>query len=239
MAYTTISRATLRSRLQDRFDGTPFWSATEANDAINEALRWFNLYTGYWRGSVPVVTGVGGRFLSVGGTLTYRTRVTRAGKALARKSIVELYRQRKNWRTQSTSDGGDVPSTIQEWAPIGLSTIAIWPADGPGGTTLTIEAVKITPILSLDGSFVDLGTEELDLLLDECLWILSFKRPSLQEGFQPLHQHFLQGCLDRNDQLRASAFFREALGLDQEQRLVPPRRSADPDTLVPTAGGGR
>lgn len=227
MAYASISRATLRARLQDRFDGTPFWSDPEANDAINEALRWFNLYTGYWRGSVQVVPGVGGRFLAVGATLTYRTRVTRSGKALTRKSIVELYRQRTNWRTQTTSDGGDVPTTIQEWAPVGLATIAIWPADGPGGTTLTIDAVKITPILTADGNFVDLGTEELNLILGECLWILGFKRPSLLETLKPLHQAFLEGCLERNEQLRASAFFREALGLPQQQRLVPPRRKAD------------
>lgn len=235
MPYTSISRATLRARLQDRYEGTPFWSNTEANDAINETLRWFNLYTGYWRGTAAVVTGVGDRFLSVAGTLTKATRVTRAGKALARKSIVELYRHRLNWRTQATTDGGTVPTTIQEWAPIGLSKIAIWPADGAGGTTLTIEAVKITPILSADGTNVDLGTEELDLLLDECLWVLSFKRPSEMVGLQPNHQRFLRGCYDRNDQLRASAYFREALGLDQEQRLVPPRRPSDPPILQ--AGG--
>src|SRR5437016_1230975 len=122
MAYTAITLATLRARLQDRYDGTPFWSNTEANDAINETLRWFNLYTGYWRGSATVVTGVGDRFLSVSGTLTYRTRVTRAGKALTRKSIVELYRQRRDWRTQTTATGGEVPTTIREWAPVGLRT---------------------------------------------------------------------------------------------------------------------
>lgn len=228
MAYTSVTRATLRLRLQERYTSVPFWTATEANDAINEALRYFNLYTGYWRGSITVPTVANVPFLSIATTMTRATRVFRAGKALARKSIVELYRQRRNWRTQTTASAGGVPTTVQEWAPIGLSDFAIWPADAVGGLTLNVDAVKITPILTADGNFVDLGEEELGLLLDEALWILTFKKPSDREGQKPRHERFLQGCLDRNDQLRASSYFRAALGLDQEQRLEPVKVKREP-----------
>lgn len=238
MAYTSITLATLRARLQDRYDGAPFWSTTDANDLINEALRWFNLYTGFWRGTVTVVTVAGNPFLTVSGSLTYRTRVWVNGNPLTLSSIVQLYRARPNWRTQKTTDGGDVPTTLNSWAPVGLSRVAIWPADGAGGTTVSIDGVRVTPILTADGQFVDLGTEELDLILDEALWGLSFKRPSVQAALQPGHQRFLQGCLSRNDQLRASAFFREALGLDQEQRLVSPRSPATAGGPPPTDRGG-
>lgn len=216
----------MRSRLQDRFDQTPFWSVADANDLINEALRWFNLYTGFWRGTATIVTQAGNPFLQVSGTLTYRTRVFVAGNQLTPSSIVQLYRARPGWRTQTTASGGGVPTIINSWAPVGLSTLAIWPADAVGGTTVSIDAVKVTPTLTSDGQFVDLGTEELDLILDEALWGLSFKRPSVQPALKPNHLRFLQGCLARNNQLRASSFFREALGLDQEQRLVPPRQPA-------------
>jgi hypothetical protein len=191
-------------------------------------LRYFNLFTGYWRGSATVNTVAATPFLSVSNTLTRATRVTRPGKVLTRKSIVELYRQRTNWRTQTTTSGGGVPTTVREWAPIGLNSFAIWPADAVGGLTLTVEAVKITPILAADGDFVDVGQEELDLILDEALWILTFKLPSEREAQQARHDNFLQGCLARNDQLRKSSFFRSALGLDQEQRLEPTRRTKDP-----------
>lgn len=201
----------------------PYWSATEANDAINEALRQFNMYTGYWRGSVTINTTANTVFYAVSNTMTRATRMYRSGKALGRKSIVELYRQRRNWRTQTTASGGGVPTTVQEWAPIGLNNIAIWPAHAAGGLTLTLDAVKITPILTADGDFVDLGSEEQDALLDECMWILTFKRPSLRDVMRQRHEHFLQACLERNDQLRASSHFRHVLGLDQEQRLVPTR----------------
>lgn len=230
MSYASVTLATLRARLQERYDATPFWSTADANDLINEALRWFNLYTGFWRGTVTIQTIAGSPFLQVSGSLTYRTRVFAAGNQLTPSSIVQLYRARPNWRTQTTASGGSVPTTLNSWAPIGLSTVAIWPADAAGGTTVSIDAVKITPTLTADGQFVDLGTEELDLLLDEALWGLSFKRPSVMAALKPGHIRFLQGCLARNNQLRASSYFREALGLDQEQRLVSPR-------MVATQGG--
>lgn len=218
MSYTATTLATLRARLQDRYTGDPFWSATEANDALNEALRYFNLFTGYWRGTTTANTTANVPFVAVPATMTYRTRVYVAGRVLTRTSLIGLYRTRRDWRTQTTTSGSPVPTTPREWAPVGLTSLAIWPADAAGGLTLSIDAVKLTPILTADGQFVDIGEEELRLVLAEALWILTFKRPSLMEGLKDLHQTFLLGCLERNDQLRASSYFREALGLDQEQR---------------------
>lgn len=232
MPYAAVTLLTLRSRLQDRYTGDPFWTPQEATDAINEALRQFNLYTGYWRGSASVVTSAGTPFLSVPTTLTYRTRIYVTGRALTRKSIVELYRFRRNWRTQTTTSGGDVPTTIREWAPIGLSSIAIWPHTAVAGTVLSLDAVRITPTLTNNADFLDLGEEELTLILAEALYILSFKRPSILEAMAEKHQLFLQGCLERNDQLRASSYFRLALGLDQQQREEPVKLPKMPDSPV-------
>ena len=234
MAYASTSLATLRARLQDRYTADPFWSATEANDAINESLRQFNLYTGYWRGTGTTNTAAGNPFLTVPGTLTYRTRVYVSGRTLTRKSIVELYRTRRNWRTQTLATGSPVPTTIREWAPVGLGQIAIWPTDPVGGVTLSFDGIKLTPILTADGQFVDVGDEELTLILDEALWILGFKRPSLLEGMKPRHHLFLQGCLERNDQLRASSYYRRVLGLDQQQRVEGRLRSKDADATTPS-----
>jgi len=233
VTYTALTRATLRARLQDRYTGDPFWSDTEANDALNEALRYFNLFTGYWRGTATALTIAGSPFVAVPGSLTYRTRVTRTGQALSRKSIVELYRTKRNWRTQTTASGSPIPTTIREWAPVGLGQIAIWPTDTAGGTTLTFEAIKITPILTADGDFLDVGNEELTLVLSEALYILSFKRPSLLAQMAEKHQTFLQGCLERNDQLRASSYFRRQLGLDQQQREVARVRPKDEEAPTP------
>lgn len=228
MPYTAVTLLALRSRLQDRYTGDPFWTPQEATDALNEALRQFNLFTGYWRGSSTAVTGAGTPFLTIPSTLTYRTRVYVTGKVLTRKSIVEFYRFRRNWRTQTTTSGGGVPTTIQEWAPIGLSQIAIWPHTAAAGTTLSLDAVRLTPTLVANGDFLDLGEEELTLILAESLYILSFKRPSILEAMEEKHKLFLAGCLERNDQLRASSYFRLALGLDQEQREEPSKLPKSP-----------
>lgn len=229
MPYTTVTRAALRGLLQARYQADPFWSATEANDALNEAMRQFNLFTGFWRGDVTVTTSANTPFIILPASMTYRTRVYRSGRALTRKSIVELFRSRRNWRTETTTSGGDVPTAIREWAPVGLAMIAVWPQTVAAGTSLTVDAVKITPVLSADGSLLDLGDEEQGILLDEALWILAFKRPSLLEQMRPRHQAFLAACLERNDQLRASSYFRSQLGLDQEQRLEPTRHTTSPE----------
>lgn len=229
MPYATTNLLAFRGLLQNRYTGDPFWSDTEANDAINEALRQFNLFTGYWRGTATANTTINVAFVTVPATLTYRTRVYVAGRALTRKSIVELYRTRRNWRTQTTASGSPVPTTMREWAPVGLGSIALWPTDAVGATTLSFDAVKLTPILTADGQFVDIGQEELNLILNEALYILSVKRPSILEAMKEKHQRFLQGCAERNDQIRASSYYRRVLGLDQEQRVEARLRGKDED----------
>jgi hypothetical protein len=227
MPYTSITRAQLRVMLQERYTDDPFWTDTDANDALNEAMRYFNLFTGFWRGTSTANTSAGSPFVTVpGSVLTKATRVYVSGRALTRKSILEFYRGKIGWRTQTTASGSPVPTTIREWAPVGLGTIAVWPHTVAGGDTLSFDGVKLTPILTNDAAILDLGNEELSLVLDEALWVLSFKRVSTQGQLQVCHQRFLEGCLERNDQLRQSSYFRRALGLDQQQRLVPARRSA-------------
>lgn len=216
MSYAATTRAQLRTMLQERYTGDVFWTATDANDAINEALRQFNLFTGYWKGTATANTVAGNAFLSVPAALTATTRVYVAGRPLTRTSLIGLFRTRRNWRTQTTTSGSPVPATVREWAPVGLLSIAMWPTDAAGGTTLTFDGVKITPVLTADGQFLDVGNEELGLLLGEMLWILSFKRPSTQELLKKGHQQFLEGCVERNDQLRQSSYFRRVLGMEEQ-----------------------
>lgn len=225
MPYASISRGTLRSRLQDHFSGDPFWTSTEANDALNEALRWWNLYTGFWCGEAQALTVAGTPYVPVPQVLTWQTRVRLStGPALLAKGILELYRSRPGWRTQTTASGGGVPSRIEEWAPVGVQQIAIWPRDA-GGTLLTFSGVLKTPVLLDDGQFLQVGEEQVGPLLDESLWVLGFKRPSLREQLQEGHTRFLQACLGQNDRLRRSAAFRKTLGLPSDGRLDRPARA--------------
>lgn len=233
MAYVQTTLNELRYLLQTRYTGDAFWTVADANDAINESLRIFNVFTGYWRGQASVTTAVGTPYITVPAALTAQTRVFQTGRVLTRKSILGWYRSRRDWRSQTTASGGDVPTTMREWAPVGLFRIAVWPADFAGGSTLTIDGVRVTPILLTDASFVDLGEEVLNALMDEALYILAFKRPSLLEEFQPYHQSFLEAVLLKNDRLRASSYFRKALGIDQSQRLRPQRV---PKTEAPDVG---
>jgi len=54
MAITHTTLATLRSDLAGRLQNTGFWSAAEETSAINEALRLWQLFTGYWRATKSI-----------------------------------------------------------------------------------------------------------------------------------------------------------------------------------------
>ena len=95
MPYATLTLATLRGLLQNTYTDDPFWSDTEANDALNEALRQFNLYTGYWRGTVTALTTANVAFVTVPArsffALTMETDRRRPGNGLQEKSGKSLH----------------------------------------------------------------------------------------------------------------------------------------------------
>jgi len=49
------------------------------------------------------------------------------------------------------------------------------------------------------------------------------------EQMKSKHMVFLTGCLERNDQLRASSYYRRVLGLDAQQRVEATKRVKDDD----------
>ena len=56
MPYQAVTLATLRTRLQNRYGNVAFWSNEEARLALNEALRYWNLFTGRWRTRIVLAT---------------------------------------------------------------------------------------------------------------------------------------------------------------------------------------
>ena len=56
MGYQRTTRATLRTRLKERWESVPFWTDAEANWAINESLRKWNLYVGQWKSTTTLLT---------------------------------------------------------------------------------------------------------------------------------------------------------------------------------------
>src|SRR3972149_3577940 len=193
MAFQTTTLTTLQARLAEKYESVPFWTGEEARLAINEALRVWSGLTGMWRQRLTLPTVPNDPWLPIPGTLVLRTRVELGGMALQRVSLAQLQYARAAWQSETTASGGGVPTSVKVWAAAGLSLIAFWPADAAGNTSILVDGVAQTPVLVNGGDYIDLGDEELGVLLGFALHLLAFKAPDqVFQSTQPLQKAFYQ-----------------------------------------------
>lgn len=207
------------------WDGSVFWTTREATAALNETLRWYNLFTGMWKRRLPLPTIANQVRYAIPGAFTANLRMTFRLLPMDLASLLEMNNARPNWRAETTATGGDVPTRPTMYIPESLSAFSIWPADavgdpGPPGSLL-IDGIADTPVLTLPGDYLDLGSEEEVALVGEAIHISAFKlRDARWRATVIKHKAFLMACLDKNSRLATSAYFREFLGLDREKDEV-------------------
>lgn len=221
MPYQQITLDTLRTRLQAKFESVPFFTVTEQDAAINEALQWYNLYTGVWRLRVEMTTVADQVYYAIPGSLVSSARVEYNGYPLTISSLSDMDNGRPGWEADTTADGGLVPTETQVWLPVGMNYIALWPADATGDNGLVIDGVHATPTLVFSTDTVDLDDTELDALLGEALYLLCFKDPGRAPRAAQWHQNFIQNVLAHSARLKASNMFLQPEGLDMNRSTVP------------------
>jgi hypothetical protein len=225
MAYQQFTLADLKLHLLGRWDGTPFWTPEEARLALNEALRVWNSLTGMWRGRV--VFTAAGPWVTLPSAITFATRVEWNSLPLASCSIDGLDQGHMTWESETISSGGTVPTRPMIWAPAGLTTLAIWPADPTGLNCLVVDGVLATPTLVLDTDYIDIGEEDLGLILGYALHTVAFKLGGrIFADTLPYFRAFIAAATDRSSKLNASAAFRTAMGRDEALGRVPRRTSS-------------
>lgn len=248
MVYQQQTLSQLTSKLQDRFESVPFFELKEGYDAIvalQEAMRWWNIFTAQWKGKalVPTVAATSfptGWLYSTPSPLLMGLRASWQSIPLKPASRFDLDLGYRNWRAQSIGGAG-VPSRPTFWAPVGISRFAIWPADTTAGNPIELDGVAKTPILAADpgaptpaelSAFVDLGAEEEAILLDEAEHLVAFKLGGTywKKTF-PGHERFLRAAVDKNSRLAAETIFRKIMGLDRARFQRPQRREVDPGAL--------
>src|SRR5689334_22424877 len=106
MPYTAVTRAQLRALLQDKYESTPFWTDTDANNALNHAMRVYNLYTSYWRRRITVATVPNDPLVPIPGTMAQQTALTWQGRPMTGVSVAELLMLESNTWQARTTDGG-------------------------------------------------------------------------------------------------------------------------------------
>lgn len=221
MPYQQITRQQLRQLLKNQLGAASgiFWRDTELNFYLQEAVRFYNLLTGFWKKRVTLTTTAGTVWYALPNAITSSMRISWQGFPMNPSSPYEMDFGRTNWESETTTSGGDVPTRPQLYIPAGLNLIGIWPADAAGNSAMTIDGLASTPLLNDDSSFLDLGQEELTGLLDLCQHIAVFKEGGKEFGdSQETLKTFLKAAAEKNSALMASAPFRRFLGLDQGPR---------------------
>jgi len=222
MAYQQVTLGTLKTRLADRYEAVPYWTAEEARRALNEGLRIWSAATGFWRTVINVPTVPNDPYVALPGTMVQGTRVTWNGLPLEPASLDDFRYTLRNWRNTTTATTG-APARPVYWAPISLSLLMVYPADAyasvAGTHDLQINGVRQTPILTIDADWVDLGQEQLDVLLGYAQHVLAFKLggQALVSTY-PNWLAFLKAAAQENRQFARSAFYRKLMGLDQWRR---------------------
>lgn len=214
MPYQQITLAQLRQDLADTWEGVPFWTVIDANRALNEALLWWNLYTGQWRRLEIVPATANEHIYTLSSTLILPGRVHFSSYPMDITSVPALNNAHPGWRGETTATSG-APSRPTLWAPVGLTRIAVWPAPAAGAQSFVVDGVRETPLLIFDTDTVDLGQEEHLAILGEAQHVAAFKEGSQRwKATQLNHQEFLRAAARKNGRLYASTLFRKAMGLD-------------------------
>ena len=219
MAYQQITLAQLQAFFYEQVGGNQaFWRPAEVTTILQEALRVFNVLTGFWRGRISGgLTVAGAVYYAIPPGLSYPLRMQINGQQLESSSLWDLDYGRPGWETE-VSIAGQLPNTF---APIGTNLYALWPASLAGGEAISIDGVVPAPLLGAVG-FINLGQDEVESILDYALHIAQFKEGGQEfDASQEYLKEFLKEAGERNGVLMQSAKFRNWMGLtDQKKRPI-------------------
>lgn len=226
MAYTQVNRAAYRALLRNQLGSgglaSSFWRDDELNRIIQESLRFYNLLTGYWKTRAVLATTAATVWYTTPGVITSNMRVSFNGFPMRSASLYSMDFGRSGWESETTASGGDVPTRPKYFVIGALNKLAIWPADSPGANSLVLDGIAVTPILTTDNSFIDIGQEDMNALLDLGQHLAAFKEGGKEftaslESFK----QFLAGAGERNAILKRCATYRHWLGLDKGRQSRP------------------
>lgn len=220
-AFSQYTLTDIQTALADKTESVPFWTTTEATNAINEALLMWNLLTGYWRDTIQLTTTAGNFEYALPASIVFGTRIEINGRSLAEASLDDMDHGHPGWQAQTTASGGNVPTSPKKWLPISLDLIAIWPADAAGGAVLDIDGVAATPRLVNPSDFINIGKEQLGPVLSYALHVLTLKEGGQRFADSMAYfTEFLHAAAEENDQLTTSAMWRHFTGTDQRRSAV-------------------
>src|SRR6267378_2061077 len=216
--YATTTRATLRSRIQERLIST-FWTNTEINAYINEALRVWNVCTGYNKNTYTnnFAANTFGYSISAAGTnAMFVLRVENAAfRHLDPITIKELGNLDPNWVSNTST-------SPTNWMHVGVNSLFIYPTPSTLQTGLTTYTIDTFQVPTQDSDFIQIGEEDLQYIVDYCVFIARLKEggKEAQESVTLL-QGFLLQAAKYNSKILQTSLYKRVMGTFSTQTRNP------------------
>lgn len=217
MSYSNTTFATAKSMLSSRMDNPSFYVDDELGIYINEGIRVWNLWTGYWR--------YNHRFDSVSGQVFYDVnllkvlRVEYAGIPIERDSMFNLDFAKCEWQS-------DEPYSPVRWFPVGLNIIGINPPCS-GGMEINAIGIRNAPVMTSETDAIDADEWVIDAILDYAQHIATFKSGGTEfKNSMGLMQRFRDQAAIQNEKFKFTSIYRNSLGKDLEGMMHPQWKKA-------------
>ncbi len=181
-------RAAVYSRLENN---STFWQTPEVDTVINEAIRATNLLTGFYQGTLDLLSVVNQLVYATPAGMLYAQRVTFNNTQLDPIPITRIGQDYRTWATDTTTNQG----AVARWIPIGINYFCLHPADSVGSQTISVSGVLEPPLLALPADTMILDDQYVAIIVEYCASRLPLKiggqnfAQSSQlyaKGFQPV-----------------------------------------------------
>lgn len=205
--YDRVTLGDIKQKLRER-TGETFWSDEEYTDAINEAIRCWQLMSGEWTRNIdfPANAALLNTY-DVPKQICSLQRVSHANVGLTMSALPEMDSGAPGWEGTS--------GTPTYWMPAGVNIVDLTPY--PTSGTINFEGYEEAPIMYTNGDFINIGDEELSCLLGYALHYLSFKEGITEsESTIPLLAKMVQAAGRRNSNFRALASYKRYMGIYRE-----------------------
>ena len=187
-----------------------FWVSAELVDAINEALAVWQAYTGQWTLKFEL-SATTDKEVNVPKQIISLQSVKYAGAELVLTSLYDLDFGAPGW-------GSTAAGTPSEWYPLGISKFGVHPTPAAVGQVFTLVGVTEAPMLKNDGDFIDIGDEELTILLDYARHVLAFKEgPGELDATMGALTRMVEAAALKNARFRKSTFYKNYMGKVKEE----------------------
>lgn len=184
---TVLTIGVLDKRLRERLDDHPYFTLQDRLDALRMACAVWQAATASWTQTVVVPTIPADPYTPVPG-LAQVLAVRWESQPLLPTTVEELSFIRPNWRREMAGAVGVGLTAPKYWAPIGPTTVALWPTP-PTISGLACTGLALPPDISLSAGLtatLDLSPEWQDPVLDLATWWAAGKGGAGMQGqYQP------------------------------------------------------